>query len=95
MGQHRLERQRDASQFAAGRHAGHGTAVVAQAELHPIRAGSVNGHRFDADAEARFGQSQVVETYVSYLRKKLEVGGPPVIHTVRLVGYALREPATE
>lgn len=38
------------------------------------------------------GDGNVVETYVSYLRKKLEVAGPPVIHTVRLVGYALREP---
>jgi two-component system OmpR family response regulator len=41
------------------------------------------------------GDGNVVETYVSYLRKKLEAFGPPVIHTVRLVGYALREPATE
>ena len=41
------------------------------------------------------GDGNVVETYVSYLRKKLEVAGPPVIHTVRLVGYALREPAKQ
>ena len=41
------------------------------------------------------GDGNVVETYVSYLRKKLEAVGPPVIHTVRLVGYALREPAAE
>ena len=40
------------------------------------------------------GDGNVVETYVSYLRKKLEAVGPPVIHTVRLVGYALREPAS-
>ena len=39
------------------------------------------------------GDGNVVETYVSYLRKKLEAVGPPVIHTVRLVGYALREPS--
>ncbi len=38
------------------------------------------------------GEANVVETYVSYLRKKLERLGPPLIHTVRLVGYALREP---
>jgi two-component system OmpR family response regulator len=38
------------------------------------------------------GDASVVETYVSYLRKKLEGNGPPLIHTVRLVGYALREP---
>jgi two-component system OmpR family response regulator len=36
--------------------------------------------------------ANVVETYVSYLRKKLDPLGPPLIHTVRLVGYALREP---
>jgi two-component system OmpR family response regulator len=38
------------------------------------------------------GDARVVETYVSYLRKKLDGLGPPLIHTVRLVGYALREP---
>jgi two-component system, OmpR family, response regulator len=38
------------------------------------------------------GDASVVETYVSYLRKKLEGLGPPMIETVRLVGYALREP---
>ena len=37
------------------------------------------------------GEGNVVETYVSYLRKKLENHGPPLIHTVRLVGYVLRE----
>ena len=41
------------------------------------------------------GDGNVVETYVSYLRKKLEALGPPLIHTIRLVGYALREPAAE
>ena len=39
------------------------------------------------------GDGNVVETYVSYLRKKLEALGPPVIQTVRLVGYVLRESA--
>jgi two-component system OmpR family response regulator len=34
----------------------------------------------------------VLETYVSYLRKKLDVGGPQLIHTVRGVGYSLRLP---
>ncbi len=37
------------------------------------------------------GDANVVETYISYLRKKLDPLGPPLIHTVRLVGYALRE----
>jgi two-component system OmpR family response regulator len=32
----------------------------------------------------------VVETYVSYLRKKLDRLGPAVLHTVRLVGYSFR-----
>jgi two-component system, OmpR family, response regulator len=34
----------------------------------------------------------VLETYISYLRKKLDRHGPPLIHTVRGVGYALRPP---
>jgi two-component system OmpR family response regulator len=36
----------------------------------------------------------VVETYVSYLRRKLDRPGSSLIQTVRLVGYALRERAT-
>ena|ERR1700722_5137287 len=36
------------------------------------------------------GNPNIVETYVSYLRKKLENHGPPLIHTVRRVGYVLR-----
>jgi len=36
------------------------------------------------------GQSQVVETYVSYLRRKLDALGPRLIHTRRGVGYLLR-----
>ncbi len=39
------------------------------------------------------GDSNICETYVSYLRKKLNEHGPPLIHTVRLVGYVLRDPA--
>jgi two-component system OmpR family response regulator len=38
------------------------------------------------------GNPNIVETYVSYLRKKLDQLGPPLIHTIRLVGYSLREP---
>lgn len=36
------------------------------------------------------GDARVLETYVSYLRRKLDAHGPPLIHTVRSVGYALR-----
>src|SRR4051812_621578 len=38
------------------------------------------------------GDARVLETYISYLRKKLDSGGPPLIHTVRGVGYSLRLP---
>jgi DNA-binding response OmpR family regulator len=38
------------------------------------------------------GQPQVVETYVSYLRRKLDRLGPPLIHTRRGAGYLLRRP---
>src|SRR5579862_3656101 len=37
------------------------------------------------------GDYSIVETYVSYLRRKLDKHGPPLIQTIRLVGYALRE----
>jgi len=36
------------------------------------------------------GQATVVETYVSYLRKKIDTLGPPLIQTVRGVGYSAR-----
>ncbi len=38
------------------------------------------------------GDARVLETYISYLRKKLDVHGPPLVHTVRGVGYVLRLP---
>jgi two-component system OmpR family response regulator len=47
----------------------------------------------DVWADNRSGQPQVVETYVSYLRRKLDAHGPRIIHTRRGVGYLLR-PAT-
>jgi len=37
------------------------------------------------------GNQNIVETYVGYLRRKLDALGPPLIHTIRLVGYVLRE----
>ena len=36
------------------------------------------------------GEANVVETYVSYLRKKLDPLGPPMIQTVRGVGYVIK-----
>lgn len=36
------------------------------------------------------GQANVVELYISYLRRKIDAGRSPMIHTVRGVGYVLR-----
>jgi len=36
------------------------------------------------------GNASVLETYISYLRHKVDVFDPPLIHTVRGVGYSLR-----
>jgi two-component system OmpR family response regulator len=38
------------------------------------------------------GDGRVLETYISYLRKKVDADGSPLIHTVRGVGYSLRLP---
>jgi len=38
------------------------------------------------------GDARVLETYISYLRKKVDVEKPALIHTVRGVGYSLRLP---
>lgn len=41
------------------------------------------------------GDMGIVETYVSYLRKKIDIYDPALIHTVRGVGYRLRLPASK
>ena len=38
------------------------------------------------------GDGNVVESYVSYLRRKVDTGEPRLLHTVRGVGYVLRRP---
>ena len=38
------------------------------------------------------GDARVLETYISYLRKKVDAEGPSLLHTVRGVGYVLRLP---
>ncbi|TNC47549.1 response regulator transcription factor [Mumia zhuanghuii] len=38
------------------------------------------------------GDGNVVETYVSYLRRKIDTSEPRLLHTVRGVGYVLRRP---
>ena len=36
------------------------------------------------------GKQSIVEIYISYLRKKIDTLGPPLIHTVRGVGYMIK-----
>ena len=36
------------------------------------------------------GQANVVELYISYLRKKIDAGRPPMIHTLRGAGYVIK-----
>jgi len=58
--------------------------------LNPRRVltrGQILDHVWDYDFG---GDARVLETYVSYLRRKLNPHGPQLIHTVRGVGYALR-----
>jgi two-component system OmpR family response regulator len=38
------------------------------------------------------GETSVVQCYVSYLRRKVDNAEPRLIHTMRGVGYVLREP---
>ena len=40
------------------------------------------------------GDASVLETYISYLRRKVDTVDPPLIHTVRGVGYVMRVPRT-
>ncbi|MFE2166579.1 response regulator transcription factor [Streptomyces sp. NPDC059447] len=40
------------------------------------------------------GRAHVVELYISYLRKKVDAGRNPMIHTVRGVGYVLKPDAS-
>ncbi len=41
------------------------------------------------------GQHGIVESYISFLRHKIDAAGPRLIHTVRGIGYILREPHEE
>jgi two-component system, OmpR family, response regulator len=40
------------------------------------------------------GDANVVESYVSYLRRKIDSSDPRLLHTLRGVGYVLRQPRT-
>lgn len=39
------------------------------------------------------GKSSIVELYISYLRKKIDANRPPMLHTVRGVGYMIKAPS--
>ncbi len=41
------------------------------------------------------GESGIVESYISYLRRKIDADGPSLIHTKRGIGYVLRVPPDE
>jgi two-component system, OmpR family, response regulator len=55
--------------------------VIAKSELLD----NVWGYEFHGDPN-------IVETYISYLRKKVDPEDPALIHTIRRVGYTLRLP---
>jgi two-component system OmpR family response regulator len=55
--------------------------------------GQIRDHVWRSGSGSAFGgDSNVVESYISYLRKKLDTGEPRLIHTLRGVGYVLRLP---
>ncbi|MCU1684573.1 MAG: Two-component system, OmpR family, response regulator [Amycolatopsis sp.] len=62
-----------------------------------VNSGSVvsKSQIFDRVWNADFvGDTRVIESYISYLRRKIDSTGPPLIHTIRGVGYSLRLPRT-
>ncbi|WP_371504449.1 response regulator transcription factor [Allokutzneria sp. NRRL B-24872] len=65
--------------------------------LHHLlsNAGKVLSRASILDAVWRYdfgGEAGVVESYISYLRRKVDSTQPRLIHTVRGIGYVLREP---
>jgi DNA-binding response OmpR family regulator len=60
--------------------------------LHPRRVLSKSRILADVWHKDIGGNTNLVETYVGYLRRKVERAGPPLIHTVRGAGYILRLP---
>ena len=59
---------------------------------HVVSKAQILDHVWDYDF---CGDAGIVETYISYLRKKIDIYDPPLIHTVRGVGYRLRLPAAK
>ena len=64
-------------------------------KAHPARArrrGTHGGDQHAGTDDGLGGDGGVVESYVSYLRKKIDTEEPRLINTIRGVGYVLREP---
>ncbi|MEU0967637.1 DNA-binding response regulator [Streptomyces sp. NPDC005917] len=74
------------------------TEVLAQSLRHERCEVRSAGDGASAVATARAfdfgGQAHAVELYISYLRKKIDAGRTPLIHTVRGVGYVLEPEAS-
>ncbi|NLU68286.1 response regulator transcription factor [Streptomyces sp. HNM0574] len=64
--------------------------LMANAELTMSKAQILeNVWRYDFD-----GDPSIVDTYISYLRRKVDRVEPKLLHTVHGIGYVLREPRT-
>lgn len=48
---------------------------------------------YEVWGDSNDGETTLVETYIGYVRKKVDSLGPPLIHTVRGAGYVLRLPS--
>jgi DNA-binding response OmpR family regulator len=60
--------------------------------LHPRRVLSKSRILAEVWHKEIGGNTNLVETYVGYLRRKIDRAGPPLLHTVRGAGYILRLP---
>jgi two-component system response regulator MprA len=55
---------------------------------HPVTREQIAEHVWKTEFDP---STNIVDVYINYLRKKLDVEGPPLVHTVRGTGYVLRE----
>ncbi|MEI2817049.1 MAG: response regulator transcription factor [Microthrixaceae bacterium] len=55
-----------------------------------VTRGQILDHVWQYDFD---GESAIIESFISNLRKKVDRDEPKLIHTIRGVGYSLREPA--
>jgi two-component system response regulator MprA len=55
---------------------------------HPVTREQIAEHVWKTEFDP---STNIVDVYINYLRKKLDVEGPPLVHTVRGTGYVLRD----